>query len=111
MTLLKNLENLTEKIDMFKKENADVIVNHFLPLFQNILEDIKEEAFLTPAGQRWFRGQLQIYKNIHMLNENSVHMIFESKSNDFNRVLNYFKNISGDLEKIIKSGKSRYISG
>lgn len=85
----------------------------FIGSTKKLLKELTSEALLTPAGERWFWGQLKIHKSIKYIYngfiENGSMEFFEEKDPVFCK--NLCENIITDLEFIIKSGKGRYITG
>lgn len=88
-------------------------INGFINQFIFLCEEMMNEALLTPAGKRWFYGQLSIY--------HTVEYFFNKLIMDRNRDIikekgplelqNLCKVVLGELEHIIQSGTGRYITG
>ena len=74
-----------------------------------VIDAIENEAFLTPAGKRWFKGQLKLYPATdlfyHQWKDSS-----QGKSKPPFNIVQYQKCMD-ELDKIIESGVRRYISG
>jgi len=110
----KDYTNIPEKHAHWIVEVFDAVLNS--------LESIKNEACQTPAGFRWFSGQLKI-NPVSAFVVDKIDFIRKSKS-DSAKINLLFENFPGnqnlylliskllnELEKIIDSGLNRYISG
>jgi len=104
--------NILKTISLPKENSRQIVsaIKYFLNQLTEALNNIKHEAFQTPAGERWFKGQLKINKTINRYFNSSG-----QNSNLFNE--NYeqieilLKTLVIELEYIINSGKGRYITG
>ncbi len=78
-----------------------------------LLRELTEEAFQTPAGKRWFMGQLKIHATIERFYNELITADNRNFLNDKNT--SAFKKLStkflDELVLIIKSGTGRYITG
>lgn len=74
-----------------------------------VFDAILDEAFQTPAGIRWFNGQLKIYQTAGLF----YRQLYRNMLNNPNALINIteYQRCLDELDKIIQSGIRRYITG
>ena len=118
---MNEIDNLNEAKACFSKalnakENSQqfkVEINNFILVTTQLLNELTEEAFQTPAGKRWFSGQLKNHSTIEyfykeLILKGNINLLKVKDDGAFkNRCIKFLD----ELLLIIKSGIGRYITG
>ena len=118
--IYRSLKENAENPESFKQEFFC-----FLNAAHLVFLSAKTEAQETPAGERWFKGQLKIHPALKFFSESEISKSELELKNTENQETKYFlqdekglheisdlvDNYLKELEKFINSGLNRYISG
>lgn len=108
---LGKLLNVFSQLAVKNKEKNTELFDRFNEQLQTTLTAIKEEACQTPAGTRWYKGQLQINKMIHSYFDSpeAPKKLNDAKNTQDTHFI-FCTGLYKELDYMIASGKDRYIS-